>query len=262
MEAKLRQKFFGSTDYDTIPGGRKKLEYLFSTLMRMNVPERPVKVLDVGCGNGAMAFAVASLGCDVVGIDVNEASIGHARDANPYRNARFEVVSDDDFDLNERFDLTICSEVLEHLHRPERLLATMTRHLKNDGLLLITVPNGYGPREVLGRSEKVLRDKLGLGRLIDRVRAGTKMLDAATKCAVHTSNPDQDHVQKFTTGQLSELLRDAGLSVVEVVNSIFIFGVMLRTKSRLVDRFDGRLADFLPRFLASGWYLLCRKQAG
>jgi len=261
-EKKLKGRFFQSTDYHTIPGGGKKLEYLFSVLLRMKAARPRMKVLDVGCGNGAIAFAVASLGHDVLAVDVNESSIEHARTVNRSPNARFKAVSDDGFDLNDTYDLIICSEVLEHLHRPQRLLKTMARHLKEDGVLLITVPNGYGPREVLGRTEKVLRERLRLGSVIDRARAGVKMMDLATKCAVHTSNPDQDHVQKFTVGQLNELIADAGLIIIETVNSIFMFSVMLRTNSGIVDRFDARLADWLPRFMVSGWYLLCRRFPG
>ncbi len=260
-EAALRENFFAATDYATIPGGRKKLEYLFSVLQRLKVTRPHVKVLDVGCGNGSIAFAVASVGCEVVGVDVNESSIERARKSNRFVNARFEVVLGDEFDLNDCYDLIICSEVLEHLYRPGRLLKTMVRHLKDEGFLFITVPNGYGPREVLGRTEKFLRERLKLGKLIDGARSKVKMMDAATKCAVHTSNPDQDHVQKFTMGELTAHLKRVGLSVVERVNSIFILSVMLRTKHGGVDDLDGRLADYLPHFMASGWYLLCQKRA-
>lgn len=260
-EAMLREKFFAATDYATIPGGRKKLKYLLSVLQRLKVTRPHVKVLDVGCGNGAITFAVASVGCEVVGVDVSESSIEHARESNRFVNARFEAVPGDEFDLEDTYDLIICSEVLEHLYRPERLLKTMVRHLKDDGFLFITIPNGYGPREILGRTEKFLRERLNLGKLIDEARSKVKMLDAATKCAVHTSNPDQDHVQKFTMKELTGLLRRAGLSAVERVNSIFIFSVLLRTKHGSVDDLDGRIADYLPHFMASGWYLLCRKRA-
>ena len=260
-EKELRNTFFRSTRYHAIPGGLKKLEYLFSVLMQMRRASPRMNVLDVGCGNGSIALAVASLGHDVLGVDISESSIQYARDLNRYSNARFEVVPGSCFDLNESFDLIICSEVLEHLHSPGPLVATMARHLKESGQLLITVPNGYGPREVLGRTETFLRERLGLRRLIDRVRGGVKMMDAATKCAVHTSNPDQDHVQKFTIQQLKALIERAGMRVVETVNSIFVFSVILRTKTGIVDVVDGRLADCLPRFMASGWYLLCRKHA-
>lgn len=260
-QSRMKKRFFQSTEYQTIPGGRKKLEYLFSLLVDRMAAGAGTKVLDVGCGNGAVALAVASLGCEVLGVDVNGPSIEQARKVNRFRNARFEVVAEKGFDLKEKFDLIICSEVLEHLFHPQPLVNTMARHLKHDGYLLVTVPNGYGPREVLGRTETFLRRKLRLAALVDKARATAGMIDAAEKCSVHTSNPDQDHVQRFTTSTLKWMIEKAGGRVVEMVNSIFFFSLLLRGKSGLLDKLDGRVADCLPRFMVSGWYVLCQKES-
>ena len=255
-ESELRERFYQATDYHAIPGGRKKLEYIFALVRRLQAQRPRLRVLDVGCGNGPLTFPVAALGLDVVGVDVNAASIERNRAAARFPNARFAVVPGATFDLGETFDLIICSEVLEHLDAPQPLVDSIARHLAPGGTLLVTVPNGYGPREVLGRVEIFMRRKLGVGRVIDPVRRMFGMLDHATKCAVHTSNPDQDHVQKFTTGEMRGIFAKPGLSIVETVNSIFIFGVVFG-KSAAVDRFDSRVADFLPHALASGWYFLC-----
>jgi len=257
-ESELRQRFHTLSDYRSIPGGPKKLDYLFNLLRRLQA-ERPVlNILDVGCGNGPLTFPVAMLGCQVVGVDVDEGSIGRARQENRFPNARFEVIPGSTFDLGATFDLIVCSEVLEHLEVPQPLVETMAKHLAPGGLLMVTVPNGYGPREVLGRIEIFLRRKVGLGKIIESIRRLFGMVDAKTKCAVHTSNPYQDHVQKYTIRQMKRLFANAGLSVAEIVNNVFIFGVIFG-KSRAVDRFDCRLADFLPHFAASGWYFLCCK---
>jgi len=256
-DAALRERFLQATDYQSIPGGLKKLDYIFALVRRLHAGRPGLRVLDVGCGNGPLTFPIAALGIDVVGVDVNAASIDRNRRESRYPNARFEVVSGASFDLGESFDLIICSEVMEHLDAPQPLVDSIARHLKPDGTLMVTVPNGYGPREVLGRIEIFLRRKLGIGRVIDPVRRAFGMLDHATKCAVHTSNPDQDHVQKFTIREMRGIFAQAGLSVFEIVNSIFIFGVVFG-KSAAIDRFDSRLADFLPRAFASGWYFLCR----
>lgn len=257
-EDALRARFYAATDYQAIPGGRKKLDYIFALVRRLQAANPGLRVLDVGCGNGPLTFPVAALGCAVTGVDVNAASIEKNRADRRFPNARFAVVPGATFDLGETFDLIICSEVLEHLDVPQPLVDSIARHLAPGGTLMVTVPNGWGPREVLGRVEIFLRRRLGIGRVIDPLRRAFGMLDHATKCAVHTSNPDQDHVQKFTTGEMRGIFAKAGLSIVETVNSIFIFGVVFG-KSPGVDRFDSRLADFLPRWAASGWYFLCRK---
>lgn len=256
--AALRRRFDAATDYQVIPGGRKKLDYIFSVAQRLLKEKGRVRVLDVGCGNGSLTFPLAALGCLATGVDIDAGSIERNRADRRPGNAQFEVVSGDDFDLHEKFDLVICSEVLEHLHVPQPLVDTISRHLEPGGLLVVTVPNGYGPREVLGRTENFLRERLGFGKLIDPIRGAFGMVDKKTKWAVHTSNPEQEHVQKFTTGQMRKLFDQAGLSLQETINSIFIFGVIFG-KNPKVDHLDGRLADHLPHFASSGWYFLCRK---
>src|SRR5687767_2860193 len=111
---------------------------------------------------------------------------------------------------------------------PDRLLGARRgrARLEPEGLPLITDPNGYGLREVLGRGEIFLRETL----------------------------------QKFTVRQIDRLLHSAGLTRIETVNSIFIFSVIFG-RSVAVARFDERLADALPNFASSGWYFLCRKAA-
>lgn len=211
----LRETFFQATNYHSIPGGRKKLDYLLSVVRRLQSERSEVRVLDVGCGNGGLAFPLAAIGCSVLGVDVHAPTIERNRAQNAARNARFEAVPGAVFDLGETFDLIVCSEVLEHLDEPQPLVATMSRHLEPDGLLIITVPNGYGLREVLGRGEIFLRETLGLSRVIDPIRRAIGGFDASSKLAVHTSNPDAGHVQQFTVRQIDRHLRSAGLTRIE-----------------------------------------------
>lgn len=81
------------------------------------------KVLDVGCGNGAVAFDVAEkAGAEVVGIDLSEKNIVQARERFAHPRAVY-LVGDALHDLPEgRFETIILSNVLEHLpSRPEFL---------------------------------------------------------------------------------------------------------------------------------------------
>ena len=46
--------------------------------------------------------------------------------------------------LNEKFDLVMAGELIEHLPNPGRLLETARRHLNETGLLVLTTPNATG----------------------------------------------------------------------------------------------------------------------
>ena len=76
-------------------------------------------VLDIGCGNGAVAYDVAEIsGADVVGIDLNSDHLSIARERFSHPRVRY-VLGDALKDLpDEKFDVVILSNVLEHL--PER----------------------------------------------------------------------------------------------------------------------------------------------
>ena len=44
------------------------------------------RILDAGCGTGALAFELARRGCDVVGVDVSPTLVGLARERAPVHN--------------------------------------------------------------------------------------------------------------------------------------------------------------------------------
>jgi SAM-dependent methyltransferase len=104
------------------------------------VPRGAARVLDVGCGTGALGRVVKErLGCDVVGVTHSEGEAGLAA-------AHLDRVLV--CDLNEfesdgvgEFDCVICSHVLEHLYRPERLLRRLRDHLAPGGVMLVALPN-------------------------------------------------------------------------------------------------------------------------
>ncbi|MEW6363090.1 MAG: class I SAM-dependent methyltransferase [Acidobacteriota bacterium] len=251
------------SDYARFPGGRKKIDYLMTAISRLAAPgvEGKLRVLDVGCGNGSISFPLASVGHQVIGVDIDEASVAYCRGHSSFNNASFQCVPDGRLPFKDSFDVVVCSEVLEHLAEPQVLVNDMFNALLRGGLLLITVPNGYGAREVLGRFEKFLRVRLRLDGLVRLLRRTAGMMSAEEKHAMHTSNPDQEHVQKFKWGRLRRTLEQSGLTVLEQVNSFVILSVFLR-KGRigeLVERVDCRAADLLPAFMASGWYVASRK---
>ena len=109
----------------------------------------PNYVLDVGCGNGNNSRQLASLGFEVLGIDISNSTINEANRLNTYANLKFECIAAEKLSIVNKFDAIICSEVVEHLHQPTPVIKTLTKLLEKDGVLIVTVPNGYGPREVI-----------------------------------------------------------------------------------------------------------------
>lgn len=105
---------------------------------------RPNRVIDVGCGPGYLLAALIRRCPDldaVVGVDFSGAAIHRLLEIAP--GARGVVRSIYELDLgDERFDLVLATEVLEHLERPLEALAQMRALCSDEGRLLVTVPDG------------------------------------------------------------------------------------------------------------------------
>ena len=73
------------------------------------------RVLDIGCGNGAVAFDVAKIAAKVVGIDINADNITVAQGQFQSPNLEFRVGDALEALPEEEFSVIILSNVLEHL---------------------------------------------------------------------------------------------------------------------------------------------------
>ena len=73
------------------------------------------RVLDIGCGIGAVAFDVAKVANYVVGIDLNEENISTAHQRYQATNLKFQVGDALKTLPGDHFNVVILSNVLEHL---------------------------------------------------------------------------------------------------------------------------------------------------
>jgi ubiquinone/menaquinone biosynthesis C-methylase UbiE len=95
------------------------------------------RVLDSGCGAGALAFALASLVGSVVGVDSSEELVNAGRERAP---ANCELLVGDATALPfpfGAFDLATCARVLHHVRRPELVVAELARVTKPGGRILV-----------------------------------------------------------------------------------------------------------------------------
>jgi SAM-dependent methyltransferase len=98
------------------------------------------RVLDIGCGIGAVAYDVASRShASVVGIDLNVGNIAKAKKF--YDHPNVEYIAGDALRLlpTSTFDVVILSNVLEHLPGRPKFLQQVQNHIK-PSRILIRVP--------------------------------------------------------------------------------------------------------------------------
>ena len=93
-------------------------------------------VLDIGCGTGSFAFAMADAGYHVVGLDGNDESIGLARDRVMGRNAEFVQGDFNHPELgNRKFDLITQLHIPISLQSMKDMLAQYKNYLHEDGFI-------------------------------------------------------------------------------------------------------------------------------
>lgn len=112
---------------------------------RYLAPKPDERVLDIGCGSGVVAAAMADASVrECLGIDGSADAVAFASRQFRRPNLRFERCLVDELDLPEGyFDAAVCMELVEHIHLDQGriLLDSLYRLLRPGGRLLITTPN-------------------------------------------------------------------------------------------------------------------------
>jgi CMP-N-acetylneuraminic acid synthetase/2-polyprenyl-3-methyl-5-hydroxy-6-metoxy-1,4-benzoquinol methylase len=149
--------------------------------LRQKNTNNDIKILDIGCGNGAIGSALRSNDVIVEGIEPSNIAANIAAKklnvvySGPYETSPF-------FKMNERYDILIAFHVIEHLKDPVSFVSDAWKILKNGGLFLVSTPDFEGPMASLyGEKFRLLQDKT--------------------------------HISLFGTIGLMSLLSDAGFSV-------------------------------------------------
>jgi 2-polyprenyl-3-methyl-5-hydroxy-6-metoxy-1,4-benzoquinol methylase len=239
----------------------KRLNFIIKVLQE-KLP-RGAEVLDVGCGNGIISRSLGREGFNVRGIDVSDKAIARARQLNTLPNVRFEVTSAEQLVADgHKYHAVICSEVLEHLNDPGKLLKVLYQSVEDDGVLIVTVPNGCGPRELLVTRPVIALQKKNnwVWKLVQK----TKSMLGYKGTTVQSSADDLTHIQFFTKSSLGKLAVSHNFNIVRFGKTNFIddvFPFSLFTKRiKALQKLDSAVADVLPYSLTGGFVTVWKKK--
>ena len=244
------------SERENLWGYHKRLRFVRDVIVE-SFPDRAadsLRVLDVGCGNGSeLALPLARLGFQVTGIDIHAPSIEHARRLGAgVANLSYVCGRVEELEAAP-YDVVILSEVLEHLREPRSLLLAGMERLSKDGIIIVTVPNGYGEFEIDSWLFRTFR----LQRIVDALARNGNQVVAAT------DNHESGHVQFFTRRQLRRLFAECSLSVFSAGAASFLAGPLIGHTLARSERFiewNARVTDKLPHAFASGWYFALRHE--
>jgi 2-polyprenyl-3-methyl-5-hydroxy-6-metoxy-1,4-benzoquinol methylase len=151
------------------------------------------RVLDVGCGAGMLGASLRERGNTVWGIDAAQ-DIAQAASSRLDRFMLADITDGATVGAllgDERFDVIVFADVLEHLPDPVGTLGSYLRLLAPAGKVLVSVPN-------------IAVWNVRAGLLFGRFRYTA------------TGTLDRTHLRFFTCANLSRALLEAGLAVEEI----------------------------------------------
>jgi len=213
------------------------LPVLRETLECMDEP--PASVCDVGCGNGVFSVALKRwTGCRLVGMDGSEYALGQARVLGFDELHLIGDLSIDNLPAGDGVhDLVINKDVLEHLLRPEHLVAEISRITRPGGYALVHVPNHF---PIVGRLRLLFRNEIDPFDYFPDAKRW-----------------DFPHIRFFTLDSLCELFRRHGfVAKLDLGAHFFCAGRAGRLLPRSIRR--GLYARF-PDAWTEGYAVLFRK---
>lgn len=145
----LRREETGDVEYEKSDPFTKTFFFarlrLFMSLAENHLPLSPgIRILDAGCGDGYLLLRLRerfatrlpmSYGCDF-----SIARVMEARRRTKETHLSVANVKVLPF-CSDRFDLVVCTDVLEHVVAPDRAVLELARTVKPGGLLLLAIPH-------------------------------------------------------------------------------------------------------------------------
>lgn len=203
------------------------------------------KILDIGCGAGTIDFFLANKGLKVTGIDISVKAVEmckkNSHELGFDSKLKFEKINFPIHSIVEKFNLIICSEVLEHLKDDKVALKEIYKLLFTGGITIFSVPSKNAPLY-----------KLGLANIFDN-KVG--------------------HLRRYTQLELKDLINDAGFDILEIIktegmlrNVLFLNSILGKTikilneiefLSDIITYFDNLI---IPLFGESNIFILAKKK--
>ena len=115
----------------------------FFKLKNHEKPLDNIKILDIGCGGGLLSEPMSKLGAKVVGIDASNKNIEVAKLHAKKNNLKIKYLctSPENFNSEEKFDVILNMEIVEHVEDLDLFLKSCSNLLNNNGLMFVATIN-------------------------------------------------------------------------------------------------------------------------
>tara|TARA_B100000886_G_scaffold340269_1_gene308835 strand:+ start:4115 stop:4843 length:729 start_codon:yes stop_codon:yes gene_type:complete len=127
-----------------------RIEYIVENIKKhFNILEKKANflegysILDIGCGGGLISEPMARLGAKVTGIDASEKNIKIAKSHSNKNKLRINYfkASPETLNSEEKFDIILNLEVVEHVDNVNLYIKSCSRLLKKNGIMFTATLN-------------------------------------------------------------------------------------------------------------------------
>jgi len=110
---------------------------------RKTTPLKDIKILDIGCGGGLLSEPMCRLGANVTGIDASDKNISIAKIHAKKNDLKIKYICSSPEKLNqdEKFDVILNMEIIEHVKDVEFFLKSCSKLLKKGGIMFVATLN-------------------------------------------------------------------------------------------------------------------------
>lgn len=116
----------------------------FGIISPSKTPLAGLKILDIGCGGGLISAPMLRSGATVTGIDANSHNIKAAKEHATKYKLKIDFLNEtaeEHLKSNNKYDVVICLEVIEHVANPEEFIKTITSLIKPGGMMIFSTIN-------------------------------------------------------------------------------------------------------------------------
>lgn len=186
---------------------------LINIIMYLDIVPSKLNILDFGMGFGNWCHLVKGFGCKVYGVEISQTRIDYTKG--------IEVISWKDLP-NYQFDFINTEQVFEHLGDPLGTLLYLKQALKPNGLIKISVPDGWDIKKRLKRWDwdSLKNSKISVNS--DVIWQPT--LGNGSKNSLNPVAPLQ-HINCFNRNVLVKMAEISGLSMVMIPNKCTILAM-------------------------------------
>ena len=190
----------------------------------INKSQKDMAICDIGCGNGALIIRLDELTRNLPqrvsyeGFELSNPFVNYGRQAAKFKKLpniffkRFDIEKDH---FQNKYDIIICTEVLEHLHDPKNALERIHHSLNNGGVLLLSTPNSKNlikyPFPFL---KKIVtgRDSHELAKFLTKKEHQFKLAEL------------EQHLYVYSHRELKNILKQLGFTIYRAPRSTTLFG--------------------------------------